>query len=118
MRVEEHAAAPEFDALMRIYEGPVEGEAGEDRADREHAERHQHRPGAFVRLIAAGAFGDGRGARLVRAGVVARMLVFGMRIGLMLVLAPVMRVVKRVLDMPGSGPARRSEEGEKMSRQL
>jgi hypothetical protein len=69
-------------------------------------------------MIAAGAGGNPCRACFVRIGVVAGMLVFGMRIGSMLVLAAVMRVVERVLDMPGRRPARLPQKVRNISRQL
>ena len=71
-----------------------------DRADRQHGQRHQHRPRALVRMIAAGA---GR-KHAPRSMSVSRLVIraFGARI--------VMLAVERVLDMlglPPSAPCRR-----------
>src|SRR3712207_6862272 len=49
VRVEGDAGAPEMRALLGLDEGAVEKDPGEDRSERQHAQRHEHRPGAFVR---------------------------------------------------------------------
>ena len=87
--------------LLGADEDAVEELPGEDRAQRQQAERHQHRPRAFVRMIAAGA--RRRRARRASCALSWPMLCVRDRRG-----SP----WTRVLDMLGRGPARLAEEGQ------
>ena len=64
MLAEGDAAAPEMLAPLSPDEIFMEHESGRNRADRQQGERHQHRPRAIVRVIAARA--RGRRVALVR----------------------------------------------------
>ena len=67
----------EMGAFLDVDEDVVEEDAGEHRAERQQAQRHQHRPRAFVRMKAAGAGGHFMRLRLVRPRVVAGILLVG-----------------------------------------
>src|SRR3546814_3984177 len=55
MRVECDRAVPEVP--LHVNEAVVEDEAGKHRAKRQHAQRNEHRPRAFVRMIARRSLG-------------------------------------------------------------
>jgi hypothetical protein len=108
MRVEGEAAAPELGAGRGLDERVVEDHAGEDRTDREHAQWHQHRPWALMRMVAGRALGLVLRPGNLRMRVIARMLLRRV----VLVMPGPMRVVDGMLDMLGRGPAGLAEEGE------
>src|SRR3546814_18004624 len=83
MFVEEDAALPERHSLFGIEEWVVEQDSREDRAQRQQPERHEHRPRAFVRVIAGGA-----------------------------VIGRAVPIVHRMLDMLARGPARLAVKGQ------
>src|SRR3546814_5155069 len=70
-------------SLFGIEEWVVEQDSREDRAQRQQPERHEHRPRAFVRVIAGGA-----------------------------VIGRAVPIVHRMLDMLARGPARLAVKGQ------
>src|SRR3546814_10277491 len=99
MGVERDRAVPE--TALRIDEAGVEQIAREYRPQAQHAERDQHRPRAFMRMIAGGPR-----RWQMRGNVVVSTVggAFGLRIlGL---------VMHGMLDMLGRRPTRLAKEGE------
>src|SRR3546814_14699736 len=89
MRVECDRAGPEVP--LHVNEAVVEDEAGKHRAKRQHAQRNEHRPRAFVRMIARRSLGwMDMMAVAVRFRLLARVLGVGVI---------VMLSLDRVLDM-------------------
>jgi hypothetical protein len=112
MRVEEKAAAPEMRSFLGAMNGWWKAMPANTAPSESTRKRHQHRPRAFVRMIAAVPVGTW--CACASSGRVS-WPAWSSGCGSWLVImraAMIVRIVQRVLDMLGGRPARLAEEGQ------